>query len=159
MSSTTTINTPQFLHLTVKATPELPSVQMRVIHDARRGVYVPASIALEHPAVAVTPTLLSKMRLGAVRRDALRAALSEKNVELTQRAAVKSYFRGSTGRAVSEKVRLDPTDEHLETAALIHRLARLVGDFPAQSIARSFGLQHSDAKRWVQLARKNGQIR
>lgn len=153
-----TITTPQFLHLDVKATPELPSVKMRVIHDSRRGVYVPASIALEHPIVAVTPTLLSKMRLGAVRRDALRVALGEKNTELTQRAAVKSYFKGSAGRAVSEKVRQDPTDEHIETTALIYTLARLVGDFPVQAVARSFGIEHADAKRWVQLARKNGEL-
>lgn len=152
------INTPQFLHLDVRATPEVPSVKMRVIHDEGRGVYVPASISLEHPTVAVTPTLLAKMRLGAVRRDALRTELSEKNVELTQRAAVKSYFKGSTGRAVSDKVRLVPTEEHLENAAVIYRLARLVGDFPVQAVARSFGLDHADAKRWVTQIRRSGLI-
>lgn len=152
------ITTPQFLHLDVKATPELPSVKMRVIHDARRGIYAPASIALEHPMVPVTPTLLTKMRLGTIRRDALRAALAEANSELSQRSVVRTYFKGSSGRPVSEKARETPSAEHLENAALIYLLARLVGDFPVRAVARSFGLEHSDAKRWVQLARKSGQL-
>jgi len=152
------ITTPQFLHLNVSATPERPSVRIRVIHDEKTGTYVNASVAVEHPVAAITPTLLGKMRLGAVRRDALRSALGEQNAELAQRAPVKSFFKGSAGRAVAEKVRLDPTAEHQENAALIYRLARLVGDYPVQAIARCFGLEHADAKRWVALAKKNGAL-
>lgn len=151
-----TISTPSLLNLSVQASQDRPSVKIRVTHDARRGVYVTSSLALEHPAVAVTPTLIGKLRLGGVRRDALRAALSEANAELTGRAPLKSYFRGSTGRAVSDKVREDPSAEHLENAALIYRLARLVGDFPIRAIARSFSLEPADAQRWVGMARRSG---
>jgi hypothetical protein len=156
--STSVITTPQFLHLNVKATADRPSLTVRVIHDARNGIYTNGSLALEHPSVAVTPTLLSKMRLGTLRRDALRTALGEANPELSKIPAVKSFFKGSAGRAVAEKVRLDPTTEHLENAALIYRLARLVGDFPVQAVGRCFGLEKVDAQRWVALAKKNGEL-
>lgn len=155
---TPTINTPQFLHLNVPGTLDRPSVKIRVIHDERKRSYVNASLAVEHPAVAVTPTLLSKMRLGTLRRDALRVALGEHNPELSGRAPVKSFFRGTTGRAVSEKARLEPAAEHLENAAVIYRLARLVGDYPIQAVARCFSLDPTDAARWVALARKNGEL-
>lgn len=152
------ITTPQFLHLSVPATMERPSVRIRVIHNEQTGSYVNVSLAVEHHTVAVTPTRLAKMRLGALRRDALRTALGEENGELAKRAPVKSFFKGTTGRAVSEKIRLAPTAEHLENAALIYRLARLVGDFPIQSVARSFGLEPVDAQRWVAIARKSGEL-
>lgn len=154
-----TINAPQFLHLDVTATPERPSVKIRTIHDPRRGVYVTASLALDHPAVAITPTLLAKMRLGSIRRDALRAAIGTANAELNVHAAIKTYFKGTSGRAVAEKVRAEPSDAHLEIAAVIHRLARLIGDYPVQAVARSFGLEQADAQRWVKLARKVGELR
>jgi hypothetical protein len=155
---TPVIATPQFLHLNVQATPDRPSVKIRVIHDEHKGVYVNASLIVEHPLVAVTPTRLAKMRLGAIRRDALREALGSANTELSKRAPVKTFFKGTAGRTVAEKARLEPTNEHLENAALIHRLARLVGDYPTQAIARSFGLDVADAKRWVAMARKNGDL-
>ena len=152
------ITTPQFLHLNVPGTIDRPSVKIRVIHNESTGVYANASLTAEHPMVAITPTLLSKMRLGAIRRDALRAALGEENAELAKRAPVKSFFKGTAGRAVAEKARLVPTAEHLENAALVYRLARLVGDYPVQAVARSFSLEHDDAARWVAIARKNGAL-
>jgi hypothetical protein len=152
------ITTPQFLHLQVKGSADRPDVKIRVIHDERAGLYTNASLTVEHPVIAITPTLLSKLKLGSLRRDALRAALGEKNVDLAKRPPVKSFFKGSVGRAVSDKARLEPTAEHLENTAIIYRLARLVGDFPIQSIARCFSLEHTDATRWVALARKNGDI-
>lgn len=155
---TPAITAPQFLHLNVQATTDRPAVKIRVIHDERKGIYTNGSLAVEHPVVAVTPTLLGKMRLGSLRNDALRIALCEQNGELVKRAPVKSFFKGSNGRAVAEKVRLDPTVEHLENAAIVYRLARLVGDYPVQAVARCFSLEHTDAKRWVALARKSGSL-
>lgn len=153
---TPVITTPQFLHLNVQATADRPAVKIRVIHNERQGIYTNASLAVEHPVVAVTPTLLGKMRLGSLRKDALRVALGEQNAELAKRAPVKSFFKGSTGRSVAEKVRLEPTDEHLVNASVVYRLARLVGDYPVQTVARCFNLEPTDAKRWVALARKSG---
>jgi len=152
---TPSITTPALLHLNVQATIDRPSVKIRAAHDARKGVYINTSLAVEHPTVAVTPTRLAKMRLGSLRRDALRVALGEANDELAKRAPVKSFFKGSAGRAVAEKVRLEPTSEHLENTALIYTLARLVGDFPIQAVGRCFGIDSDDAKKWVMLARKN----
>lgn len=152
------ITTPQFLHLNVQGSVDRPAVALRVVHDEHKGVYTNASLSVEHPVVAITPTRLSKMRLGSLRNTALRAALGEKNAELAKRGPVKSFFKGTAGRAVAEKARLEPTAEHLENAALIYRLARLVGDFPVNAVARCFSLEHEDAKRWVSLARKNGEL-
>ena len=153
-----TITTPQFLHLNVQGTIDRPSVKIRVIHNERTGVYANASLTAEHPTVAITPTLLSKMKLGALRRDALRVALGEQNTDLSTRAPVKSFFKGTTGRAVAEKARVTPAAEHLENAAIVYRLARLVGDYPVQAVARCFSLEHADAARWVAIARKNGAL-
>ena len=149
------ITTPQFLHLEVKATPERPAVHIRAVHDAHRGVYVTASLSLDHPVVAITPTLLGKMRLGTIRKDALRAALADANVHLSEKAPIKTYFKGGNGRPVAERFRLSPTPEHLDTAATIHQLAKLVGDFPVLAVARSFNLSPSDARRWLALARRS----
>ncbi len=153
-----TVNTPQILHLSARATAEQPAVRIGTILDASRGVYVNASITVEHPAVPVTPTRLAKMRLGGLRRDLLREALAKENPGLTDNAAVKTYFKGTNGRPVAEKVRANPTFDHLQTAALIHRLARLVGDYPVLAIARSFGLEAGEARHWVSQARKGGAI-
>lgn len=150
------ITTPEFLHLNVQGSIDRPTLKVRVIHNESKGVYVNASISAEHPMVAVTATLLSKMKLGALRNTALRAALAEQNIELSKRAPVKSFFKGTAGRAVAEKAHLDPTPEHLENAALVYRLARLVGDYPVQAVARCFSLEPAAAKHWVTLARKNG---
>lgn len=155
---TPTITTPQFLHLNVQATLDRPAVKIRVVHDEHKGVYLNNTLTVEHPVVAVTPTLLSTMRLGSLRRDALRTALGEHNAELSRRAPVRSFFKGSAGRAVAEKVRRDPTAEHLENAAVVYRLARLTGDYPVQAVERCFGLQRADARRWVALTRKNGAL-
>ncbi|WP_311245338.1 MULTISPECIES: hypothetical protein [unclassified Microbacterium] len=156
--SSPTITAPSLLSLSVKGTAERPALSFRLSHDVKSGVYTTIHFTAEHPDVPITPTRLAKMRIGSVRRDALRSALSEKNAELTGRAAVKSYFRGSAGRAVGEKIRLEPSDEHLETAGVIYRLARLVGDFPVQAVARSFGLERDDAQRWVALTKKKGHL-
>jgi len=158
MASATTVKTPQILRLAIAATAERPSVNIRVILDEKSGRYVNASVAVEHPAIAVTPTLLGRMRLGQLRRDALRASLAEQNPELLSQPALKSFFRGTSGRTVAEKIRVTPSVEHLQTVALIYHLARLTGDYPVQAVGRSFGLDRADAVRWVALARKTGAL-
>lgn len=158
MASATSIKTPQILRLAVKGSAERPSVDFRVILDETKGAYVNAGITVEHVAVPVTPTLLARMRLGQLRRDALRATLAEQNAELTSIPALKTYLKGSNGRAVAEKVRLNPTAEHLELVGTIHRLARLIGDYPSQAVGRTFGLERDDAQRWLAHARKASHI-
>ena len=153
---TPSITAPSLLQLTVKATTERPAANFRLSHNSRTGTYDTISVTVDHHMLPITSTRIVKMRLGALRREALRAALLEKNLELTSRPALKSYFKGSPGRAVADKVRIDHTIEHLETAGLVYRLARLTGDFPVQAVARSFGLEKKDAQRWTALAKKNG---
>lgn len=154
--SSPSITTPALLRLHVKPTAERPSVDIRVALDAGRGVYVNSSLALEHPNTAITTTLLGKLRLGELKRDALRSELAKSNEELLKRAPVKAYFKNANGRAVAEKIRLDPTAEQFENLSLIYKLARLVGDYPVQAVGRSFGLIPDDARRWVGLARRGG---
>lgn len=153
-----TITTPRFLTLTPRMNAGEPAVSIRVAHNERAGVYTNTAVSVEHPMVAVTPTKIAKLRIGSLRRDALRAALAAENPALSKTPAVKTFFKGTNGRAVSEKTRTNPSDEHLETAATIYRLALLVGDFPVQSVARCLGLERQDAARWVASAKKSGQL-
>ncbi|MCY1718570.1 hypothetical protein OVA26_16660 [Microbacterium sp. SL62] len=153
-----TINTPAFLKLTPTVPKGSPAVRINAMFDQRAGSYATANLTVESPVESITPTRLAKMRLGALRRDALRLQLGEENAVLARRAPVKSYFRGTPGRAVAEKARLEPTPEHLENAGLVYRLARIVGDYPVQAVSRCFGLEVADAHRWVRLAKKTGAI-
>lgn len=151
-----TINTPRFLQLTPQAPAGSPAVSIRVALNERDGVYVNTAVTVEHPMVAVTSSKIAKLRIGALRRDALRSALSEENGDLAKTSAVKTFFKGTNGRAVSEKIRANPSTEHLESAVTVYRLAKYVGDFPVQSVARCLGIERTDAARWIATAKKAG---
>lgn len=146
------IDAPLVLNLSVKGTPDRPGVAIRTMLKGDR--YINVSVLIEHPMVAVTGTRIAKLRLGTLRRDALRTALGESNAELQTTPALKTYFKGSNGRAVSEKIRAEPSLQVLDQVLTISKLARLVGDYPSQAVARCFGLEAIDAKRWINLARK-----
>ena len=154
----TEITTPPILTLRVQGDATRPTVEFNAMFDSRRQTYVNVSMKAEHPSIAITPTLLSKLRLGQLRNEALRKMLGEQNPELAKTAPVKNFFKGVIGRPVAEKIRQDPTVTHLDTVALLVRLARIAGDYPVVAVERSYGLERDDAKRWIALARKNGHL-
>lgn len=147
----TQINTPQVIAATLPPRPDRPSVTVRMVLDARTGAYAPRSVLVEHPMVSVTPTLMARMRLGSVRRALVREALERENPQLDA-ASVRSYLRDRDGRPVPAKEREAPSPARLEQAAVVLRLARLVGDYPYASVARAFGIDRAQARSWARAA-------
>ena len=78
------INTPQVIAATLVPRPDRPSVTVRMVLDARTGAYTPRSVLVEHPMINVTPTLMARMRLGAVRRALVREALEKAGVPMME---------------------------------------------------------------------------
>ncbi len=150
------IETPLMLQLNSQSSPKDPLVRMKAMFQPASQTYSIVSLVIEHPAQSITPTKIANMRLGTLRRDALRQSLGEHNIALQEHSPVKSYFRGSQGRTVAEKSKLNPSAEQLIVASIVYRLAKIVGDFPVLSVARCFALEHVDAKRWVALLKKGG---
>lgn len=151
------INTPQVIAATLAPRPDRPSVTVRMVLDARTGAYAPRSVLVEHPMINVTPTLMARMRLGAVRRALVREALEKENPQLDA-ASVRSYLRDRDGRPVSAKEREKPSAARLEQAATVLRLAKLVGDYPYASVARAFGIDRVQARSWIKAAQAQGLV-
>lgn len=150
------IKTPPVLNAT--AIGAFGAVSIKAMHEAKTGRYTTVSLGVENPMSPVTPTGIRRIRLGELRSNALRQELLAQNPELTEVPAIKTYFSGKTGRTAAKKTHLEPTDEQLETASAIFRLARLVGDYPIKAVQRSFGLEHPIARLWVNRARTGGHL-
>ena len=152
------INTPQIVNGSVSGGLDAPNIAVKAMHDSRTGTYTSVSVEITHPMIPVTPTLIRRLRLGAVRSSIIRQKLMEANPELVKIAALKSFFTGSTGRAVAQKSRLSPSAEQLDAASAVYRLARLAGDFPVKAVQRCFALEKDEAHLWVSLARRAGAL-
>ena len=151
---TININTPQVLTSTVSGGMDMPNISITALHDLRSDKYMVVSLLVEHPMIPVTPTLVRRLRLGTTRGSIIRQQLHEANRGLDKIPALKCYFSGANGRTVARKMRLDPDAAHLEITNAILRLARLVGDYPIRSVARCFALDSTEARAWVNAARK-----
>jgi len=67
-----------------------------------------------------------------------------------------SYLDGRPGRPVAASVASLPTRKHLDKAVAVYTAAKAIGDFPVLAVARSFGLTHRSAARWIASARRQG---
>lgn len=152
------INTPQIVNGSVSGGLDAPNIAVKAMHDSRTGTYTSVSVEITHPMIPVTPTLIRRLRLGAVRSSIIRQKLMEANPDLVKIPALKSFFSGNQGRTVAQKARLSPSAEQLETASAVFRLAKLTGDFPIKAVQRCFALETDEAHAWVALARKTGAI-
>lgn len=150
------ITTPSFLSVSVSPAPMGPTVRITASYSRHEAKYVASSITVEHPLEAVTGRTLRTTRLRALMVEGLREQLREANTELLDQAPVKTYFRGTRGRAVSEKTRLDPTLAQLVDAGTVYQLASSIGDFPIKAIERCFSLDNRDAQRWMRQVRRQG---
>lgn len=125
--------------------------------DASDRRYVGNYLTFSSPVVAVRS---SSVKTTAVRDSlipGLRAALAEHNAELIEEiASFKTYFRGTTGRAVAASSITKPGPDLLEQVALIHATARSIGDFPVLAVTRCFRLDRRQGNRWVNAARRRG---
>lgn len=121
--------------------------------------YVCGTTTFSSPVTPVRSTSIKSTPVHTRLVAVLRAQLGQEptNVALAEaNPALKSYFKGTTGRRPAHGVIIEPTDEALEVAAAIHTLARAIGDFPVLAIARSFGIEHRHAVRWAGKARRRG---
>ena len=154
MSTSHLVNLPR--HLDVLSMGDLftATIQASVHYDDALRRYHNASVIIEHPVQPVSSTSIRKIpihrRISLATRDLLR----ESNQSLLSRAPVKTYFKGTQGRKVSQKVAGTPTRQHLEDAAVIFHLAASIRDMPVRSIERCFGITYKQAKRWVRIARR-----
>jgi hypothetical protein len=155
MSDPITITTPSIVSATTTATQDEPAVTLRAMHNPHTDRYATMSILVEHPMVAVTPTLMRRLRLRDVKSQLLRQELAAANPELMAIAPLKTFLKGTAGRAVSTKDREAPSTERLEQTLAILRLARLTGDFAAVSVMRCFGIERTDAEAWIKLAQRH----
>lgn len=151
-----TINTPPFLVVTVPGDLETPSLDVTFSHDKAKRRYMPVSVKVENPMSPFTVTAMKKMRVHNLAMPKLREELGTHNADLLGHAPVKSYFKGSKGRAVAQKSHENPTDAQLTDAALVYSFAAAVRDFPIKAVERSFGLDNDQARNWLKLARKKG---
>lgn len=152
---TISITTPSILSATTVANSEDPAVTLRAMHNAQTDRYATMSVLVEHPMVAVTPTLMRRLRLRDIKSQLLRQELATANPDLMAIAPLKSFLKGTHGRAVSSKDREGPSTERLEQTLAILRLARLSGDFAAVSVMRCFGIERADAEHWIKAARRH----
>lgn len=131
-----------------------PTVQAAALYDTELRRYINSSVVIEHPLAAVTSTSIRKIPIHRRISLSLRDLLAEHNDQLMTRRPVKTYFKGTHGRRVSAKIAENPTQAHLEDAAIIFHLAASIRDTPVRSVERCFGITYDQAKRWVRIARR-----
>lgn len=156
--STPKIHRPMALSFTHQIPGQDHQASVSAMWFPQKGRYMPASVSIAHPLVPITGGVLRHTPLRAMSAQRLREPLLAANPELLKLPAVKAFTKGTKGRAPSAKDILDPPAKHLEPAAIVFRLARIVGAFPVRSVQTAFALDYSDAKRWCALAKKQGLI-
>lgn len=156
----TTIDTPDFLHLSVKGSATEPTRTIEAAWTVPLGRYTAASVTVASP---MNPVLTPDLARSAVRRTiaaGLRAPLLEANPHLAGIAAVDAWVRGDGHRArrIAASRAKHPDAALLEQAALVVRLERIVGGFAVRTMERCMGINYPTAKRWMGLLRRRGMV-
>lgn len=151
---TISITTPHMIEATRAGTDVEPAIRMQFMLRHQDDAYDTLSINVEHPFTPITPTLMRRLGLRAVKSTLVRQELAATNPELMKIAPIAAFLKGNNGRPVAAKDRLNPTHNRLDEAFVVLRLARLAGEFSVISIERCFGIERNDARRWVKLARR-----
>lgn len=154
MNTVPCIETPTYLNLTVSSDPMAPSLSVTAVWDSQMLKYTAGKVTLEHPLTPITAGLLRKLPLRRLMAAALNKELAAANEDLSRRAPVKTFFKGSQGRPASAKIAAEPTIEHLINTALVFQLAHATGVAPVRSVERCLGIEYKDAQRWVRRARQ-----
>ncbi len=150
------IHTPDPLRIKEDSTdPNEPSTRVALAYSAQTGAYEAYDVHLDGPYAHIKGRTLRGTPLRQIVREKLPEALLEHNAHLATVPAVKTFFLGTTGRAVSKKSQRQPSTEQLQNAATVFTLARLTQNFPIRAVQRCFALEYRDAQRWVRLARRH----
>lgn len=150
------VNLPPYMTISITGSLLDPAIDATASYDAALRRYTNTSFQMEHPQIEISSTAIRKVPIHRRISLAQRDILADANSQLMSRPPVKSYFKGTTGRAVSKANALVPTDSQLETAAVIFHLAAAIRDTPVRSVERCFNITYRDAKRWVRRARRLG---
>lgn len=150
------VNLPPYMNINIDGSLLDPTIDATASYDTTMRRYVNSSFQIEHPQIEISSTAIRRVPIHRRISLAQRDILADANVHLMNRAPVKSYFKGTTGRAASRANALSPTDVQLENAAVIFHLAASIRDTPVRSVERCFNISYSDAKRWVRRARRLG---
>lgn len=150
------VNLPSYMHIQIAGSLLDPSIEATASFHPTLRRYVNSSFQVDHPQLEISSTTIRKVPIHRQLSRAQRDILAEANPQLMNRAPVKSYFRGTTGRAVSKLNAHLPTDAQLENAAIIFHLAASIRDTPVRSVERCFNITYRDAQRWVRRARRLG---
>ena len=134
------------------------SVTVLTFLDPRSGVYHAVKTEIEDPVAPVKGSTLRTTPLREIMREQLRVALRSENPALSRQTPLRAFFSGREAAPASQKIALTPQTSHLEAAALVHRFAIAVGDYPTRAISRSFGLDVVAARRWTTQLRREGLI-
>lgn len=148
------VKLPDFLSVSVQGDLFNPSIEALSGWDNDLQRYINRSVEISHPGFGVSSTVIHRIPIHRAISLAQRDLLRDINPDIIKISAVKSYFRGTTGRAVSAKIAKNPDDLHLENAAIIFHIAAAIRDKPIRSIERSFNITYDQAKRWVRIARR-----
>lgn len=134
------------------------SVTVLTFFDPRTGVYNAVKTEVEDPIAPLRGKTLRSTPLREIMREQLRAALRTENPDLSRQTPLRAFFYGRQVAPASPATALSPQEKQLEAAALVHRFATAVGDFPTRAIARAFGLDVLAARRWTGQLRRKGLI-
>lgn len=127
----------------------VPGIGATVTIGLAGGRYVVTSVELRavDAGTVIESRTLRAVPLATWHRDVARAVLGFFNpVSHVERESVDA----------SRARRDGPTNEALEHVVRRFRLARLVGDGPAQAVTDTFGLPRSTVTRWMATARERG---
>lgn len=149
------IKTPAFLTLS-HTTEDQASVVIMAAFRKHEGRYIASSVSLAHPMDAITATSLRKTRLRTVLDQTIREALQEPNTVLMGIEPVRAFLGARKGRSVARKYHAEPSEEHLENAAIVMKLAHASGAFVVRAVESSFGIDYATAKSWVGKVRRRG---
>lgn len=149
------IKTPAFLTLS-HTTEDQVSLVIMAAFRKNEGRYIASSVSLAHPMDPITATSLRTTRLRAVLDQTVREALQEPNTVLMGIEPVRAFLSARKGRSVARKYYTEPSDEHLENAALVMKLAQASGAFVVRAVESSFGIDYPTAKSWVGKVRRRG---
>lgn len=153
------ITTPSDLSLIFPGkTIESPGSSVQAMYNPATQTYDPTSVTISGAMGPVSAGAVRSTALRSILRSALRSELAAVNTDLTKRPPVKSFFKNSTGRRLSDARVNDPDDDILTNVALIVRLARLCHDYTNVCVARSFGIEHFKAISLVRAARSAGYL-
>lgn len=155
------IATPAFLTVTLPGDIETPTVSMTLSPTPNHHghlQYLPNTVDISHPFAGMTTSKIKRLSWHKAAIPQIVSAILDKpdNADIAKISHIQSYRNQRKGRKTAATAVQQPSDKHLEHAALVYQLARLARDTTIIAVDRTFQISHHDAQRWVRLAKSKG---